>query len=108
MEHSLVFVHGLMDTADHILKEIQSGVFPFPEKGNFRILLPNAPVRYITKLDKTGPSWYDMNHLEFTDPARYNNEQTLESVEFIKHIIRDEANNIHNGHYSKIFLSGFS
>ena len=74
VDHSLVFVHGLMDTSDHILKEIQSGVFPFPEKGNFRILLPNAPVRYITKLDKTGPSWYDMNHLEFTDPARYNND----------------------------------
>ncbi len=68
VEHSLIFVHGLMDSGGIILEEIKEGQFPMPEKGNFRILLPSAPIRYVTKLDKTGPSWYDMNHLEFTDP----------------------------------------
>ena len=63
-----------MDSGEHILKELQSGFFTYPEKGNFRILLPSAPIRHVTKLDRSGYSWYDMNHLEFTDPERYNNE----------------------------------
>ena len=82
-----------MDSGDHMLKDIETGYFPLGE--NLRVVLPTAPTRYITKLNKTGPSWYDMNHLEFNDPARYNDEQTLESVEYIKNLIRKEAQTIH-------------
>ena len=61
-----------MDTGDYMLSKIEKGDFPFPETGNFRIVLPTAPIRYVTKLDKECNSWYDINHLEFTDPLRYN------------------------------------
>ncbi len=40
-----------------------------------------------------------MNHLLFTNPARYNNDQILESDSYIKDLIREEAKTMHNGDY---------
>ena len=69
---------------------MQQGRIPMP-KGNYRLVLPTAPVRHVTKYNESGHSWYDMNNLPFEDPNRYNESQILESAEYIKQLIHKEA-----------------
>ena len=57
-----------MDSGERLLRILQRGDLPLPIPDNFRLLLPSAPTRYVTKLDKTGHSWYDINLLDVSDP----------------------------------------
>ena len=52
-------------------------------KDNMRIILPTAPFRHVTKINKQTWSWYDLNHLDFTQAERYNESQIRASVSYI-------------------------
>ncbi len=70
---SYIFIHGLGESGDYYLKKIvKDQIFPVPN--NFRVLLPTAPRRYVTRFDKEANSWYDLNNLDMYNPKRYNEE----------------------------------
>jgi len=82
---------------------IREGIFKFPTK--LRVVIPTAPFRYVTRLEKQSNSWYDVSKLAATDPKRYKNEEIEESVAYIHKLIDSEANILG---YSKVFIGGFS
>ena len=73
INYSYIFIHGLNESGDYYLKKIvDDKIFPIPH--NFRVLLPNAPVQFVTRLGKESTSWYDLNNLDMYDPKRYGEE----------------------------------
>ena len=89
------------------VKMIQDGVFVIPE--GFRVLIPLGPYKYNTKEAKECHGWYDVQpNMSPYDKNRYNEADQLESLQTISELIRQEALDIHNGDFSKVFLSGFS
>ena len=59
-----------MGSGENILNLINIGFFEV--KDYIRIILPTAPLRYITKFNKQTRSWYDHNNLGFAQAERYN------------------------------------
>ncbi|TNV76312.1 hypothetical protein FGO68_gene15620 [Halteria grandinella] len=109
LDHTYIFIHGLFDSGERMLKLLQSGTFPFPgDLCKLQIILPTAPVREVTKYKRSGHSWYDMNDREFDDPLRYNEDHMRESLAYIISLIDQVAVEFHNSDYSKVYLGGFS
>ena len=81
MTHTLIFVHGLGDSGRSMLVLIEEGFIKV--KDNIRIILPTAPKRHVTKINKETWSWYDINELDFTQPERYNETQITASVSYL-------------------------
>jgi len=57
-EYSLIWIHGLDEDGEKYLQMIKDGLFRFPFK--VRVVIPIAPIRFTSKMDKEAHSWYDV------------------------------------------------
>ena len=104
---SIIYIYGLASTVKRNLEKIQKEEFIFPD--GFRVLIPEAPFRFNTKIGSDCNSWYDVNEkYDSYDEERYNEPQMLESLQSVTELVRKEATEIHNGDYPKVFLVGMS
>jgi len=54
----LIWIHGLDEDGEKYLQMIKDGLFRFPFK--VRVVIPIAPIRFTSKMDKEAHSWYDV------------------------------------------------
>lgn len=104
-KHTLVWMHGLGDSAEGFLEFFYNPEPMLPNK-NTKVVLLNAPCVPVTcnggmKMN----SWYDI--LTFKPKILVNEESIKENTERIIKRIEEEAKAL-NGDYSKVFVGGFS
>ena len=106
-DNVFIFLHGLSEKIKDYIEIFNKKDGPIP--ASFKIVLPSAPIQYVSKIDSKTISWYDTK-------GKYNDVILESDIVFedmdkagdnIKKLIINEAKKINND-YSKIFLGGFS
>jgi predicted esterase len=107
-DYVFIFMHGLFATPFNFVDKFDKYNGPIPD--NFKIILPCAPVQNADfNKGKPTTSWFNISAkyggIIYEDCIDYN--QLKSSANKIEKIIHEEAKLL-NGHYDKIFVSGFS
>ena len=104
-KHTLVWMHGLGDSAEGFLDFFYNPDPMLPNK-NTKVVLLNAPCVPVTcNGGMVMNSWYDI--LTFKPKIEVDEKSIKENTERIIKRIEEEAK-VLNGDYSKIFVGGFS
>ena len=106
-DYILIFLHGLLGSSSDFLDKFNKKDGPIPD--NFKIILPCASEQFVTRLNFSTTSWFDLyginNDVIVEKDIDY--EGLNESADLIKKIIKDEVKNVGNN-YTRIFVGGFS
>ena len=106
-DYVLIFMHGLTGNSTENLEKFNKKDGPIPD--NFKIILPCAPVEFVTRLNFSTNSWFDITG----ENRAYTVEEDLvfsdieKSANKIIQIIENEVKNVKND-YKRIFVGGFS
>ncbi len=106
-DYILIFMHGLLGSPNDFLNIFNKKDGPIPD--TFKIILPCAPVAYVTRLNFNTTSWFDLlgeNNAVITEKDIVFKDMD-ENSKRIKQLIVDEAKAINND-YRKVFVGGFS
>ena len=106
IEYSLIWMHGLGDSADGFLPIfINEDLNPLTE--NFRVRLLTAPMARVTiNQGMMCNSWYDIRSFDRSEDS-IDFKEVQANSEYIQSIIQEEVDS-HNGDPSKVFVGGFS
>jgi len=107
--HTLIFMHGLGDSADGFYDFFTEKNSPAP--ATMKIVLLTAPIRAVTiNAGMKMTSWFDFKNFSVTE-NNFNKvigvDQANESTERIKKVINEEIA-VLGGDSKKIFVGGFS
>ena len=106
-DYVLIFMHGLTGNSTENLDKFNKKDGPIPD--NFKIILPCAPTAFVTRLNFTTTSWFDV--LGENMAPIYEKDMVVSDMEKnserIKQIIEKEVKNVQNN-YKRIFIGGFS
>lgn len=102
---TLIFMHGLGDSAEGYKEFFNSDYKPIPNK--MRVVLLTAPKGAVTiNSGMVMNSWYNIKNFNKTKDS-IEESDVVKSAYRIKKVIDNEVKNL-SGDYSKIFLGGFS
>ena len=106
-DYVLIFIHGLTGNSSENLEKFDKKDGPIP--GNFKIILPCAPVANVSRLGFNTTSWFDITGInnDIIVEEDINFDDLDKSANRIKQIIENEVTNV-DGNYSRIFVGGFS
>lgn len=106
-DYIFIFIHGLFGNPEDYIETFNRKDGPIPD--NFKIILPRASVEFVSRLNMSTTSWFDIGgedggviveeNMNVTDMNR--------SADRIEQIIENEVKNI-NSNYSRVFVGGFS
>ena len=106
-DYVLIFIHGLTGNSNENLDKFNKKDGPIPD--NFKIILPCAPTAFVTRLNFSTTSWFDI--LGENGAPIYEEDMVFSDMEKnserIKQIIETEVKNVQNN-YTRIFVGGFS
>ncbi|EAR82795.2 phospholipase/carboxylesterase family protein (macronuclear) [Tetrahymena thermophila SB210] len=107
--HTLVWMHGLGDTAEGYLDFFGESSSPTPD--NMKIVLLTAPTRKVTiNMGMQMPSWFDFKAFQVNEQNFHQAigvEEANESAQRIQQVLNEEIAKL-NGDSKKVFLGGFS
>jgi predicted esterase len=106
-DYILIFMHGLLGKPEEYLSTFNKKDGPIPD--NFKIILPCAPTAFVTRLNFSTTSWFDLlgeNGAIITEDDIVFDD-LVKSADRIKKLIEEEAKAVNND-YSKVFVGGFS
>lgn len=104
-EYSLIWMHGLGDSADGFFPIFASPETFTPDNWKVRLLTaPDAPVTI--NMGMRCNSWYDILSLDRTESS-LNWDDVLENSKSIQKVIDEEVDS-YGGDPSKVFIGGFS
>ena len=102
---TLVWMHGLGDSARGFLSFFQSGDPVVPNQ-NTKVVLLNAPTQRVTcNGGMAMASWYDI--LELGRNVRFDELSVQKTTQRILRVLDEEVKEL-NGDYSKLYIGGFS
>ncbi len=102
---TLVWMHGLGDSARGFLSFFQSGDPVVPNQ-NTKVVLLNAPSQRVTcNGGMAMASWYDI--LELGRNVRFDELSVQKTTQRILRVLDEEVKEL-NGDYSKLYIGGFS
>jgi phospholipase/carboxylesterase len=103
--NTIVFLHGLGDSAEGYKEFFLSQYKPIPDK--MRVVLLTAPKASVTiNGGMVMNSWYDIKNFNRTKDS-IESSDVVKNAYRVKKVIDNEVKTF-NGDYSKIFLGGFS
>jgi phospholipase/carboxylesterase len=104
-DSTLIFMHGLGDSAEGYIDVFNSNAKPIPNK--MKVVLLTAPQSAVTiNSGMVMNSWYDIKDFNRNDDSIEKSDVDKNS-ERIKKVIEIEVAKL-NGKYNKIFIGGFS
>ena len=107
--HTLIWMHGLGDSAMGFLDIFDSEISPVPP--STKVVLPTAPLRPVTLNGGMAMNaWFDILTLDTSlgaETKRYNEEHIEESSKSIQAMVTEEQEILGND-ANKVFLGGFS
>ncbi len=106
-DYVLIFIHGMTGNSTENLDKFNKKDGPVPD--NFKIILPCAPIAFVTRLNFSTYSWFDILGINgaftYEDDIVFSDME--KSAERIGKIIENEVKNVQNN-YTRIFVGGFS
>ena len=103
-EYSLIFLHGLGDSANNI-----SNIFLYNDilPSTFKVVMPTAPIESVTiNMGFPATSWFDILSSDIS-PESISFDDIKRNAEIIRELIKKEAE-LYNGQFDKVFVGGFS
>ncbi|KAL4486806.1 hypothetical protein ABPG72_006638 [Tetrahymena utriculariae] len=107
--HTLVWMHGLGDSAEGYLDFFGESSSPTPD--NMKVVLLTAPARKVTiNMGMQMPSWFDFKAFQFNEQTFHQAigvDEANQSAQRIHQVLNEEIAKL-KGDSKKVFLGGFS
>jgi predicted esterase len=106
-DYIFIFMHGLLGKPEEYLKTFNKKDGPIPD--NFKIILPCASVEFVTRLNMSTTSWFDLagKDGDVIVEEDMNVNDMDRNADRIEKIIQNEVKDL-NYNYSRVFVGGFS
>ena len=106
-DYIFIFMHGLFGNPEEYIETFNKKDGPIPD--NFKIILPRASVEFVSRLNMSTTSWFDLegNDGDVIVEEDMNVTDMDKSADRIEKIIENEVKNV-NSNYSRVFIGGFS
>jgi predicted esterase len=106
-DYIFIFMHGLLGKPEEYLQTFNKKDGPIPD--NFKIILPCASVEFVTRLNMSTTSWFDLagKDGDVIVEEDMNVNDMDRNADRIEKIIQNEVKDL-NYNYSRVFVGGFS
>ena len=104
--YSIIFTPGFSNQPEDYRKTFEQKI-NFDKKNETKIIILRSPLKYVTAVNSTNYSWFDIYTFPITSNSDYNFEELKNSAKILEKMVDNEAK-ILNGKYENIIIGGHS
>jgi len=104
--HTIIFLPGFSSVPEDFFN-VFTNRLNYNKKNDTNVVILRSPLTYVSLVNGTNYSWFDMYRFPFSNDSDYNFNDLKKSARILHEVIKNEANAL-GGKYENIIIGGHS